>query len=198
MKKIPTDSQLDAKLQAADPAKGKRAPKLDSALLEKAVAKDSVLSLAERIQSLGRSTKAWLQTGAVTASAAAVVAAVVLSSTPQPLIQLSSGQGGPNAETSAGMSDSMSMDKMMWMPQIFEYEAGDGLSNESGNGTVYKLVRSGDPEAILEKVAAVMGVAGEVKKYPEFSEENPGYFFSNSNEPWSGTEPTVSIWWNGT
>ncbi|MFM7013779.1 MAG: hypothetical protein ACKOXT_02145, partial [Actinomycetota bacterium] len=47
-------------------------------------------------------------------------------------------------------------------------------------------------------VAAVMGVAGEVKKYPEFSEENPGYFFSNSNEPWSGTEPTVSIWWNGT
>ena len=98
------------------------------------------------------------------------------------------------------MSES-SDDKMMIMPfTTYSYVAGADLSSEKGSGQVYKLVRTGNPESLLANLAQVFGIEGSVKKYPDFSDENPGYFFGESEDPWGADNlnPLVSLWWSGT
>jgi hypothetical protein len=117
----------------------------------------------------------------------------------QPLIQLAASPGG--GENRSNMMSESAEDKMMIMPfTTYSYKAGADLSNETGSGQVYKLVRTGDPESVLTKLAQVFGVQGSVKKYPDFSEQNPGYFFGESDDPWGADNqnPMVSIWWSGT
>ena len=92
-------------------------------------------------------------------------------------------------------------DKMMSMPFFsYDYVAGPNLSNEGGSGQIYKLVRTGTPESILQKVSRLFDVQGSVKKFPDFSEANPGYFFGESDDPWGidNQNPIVSVWWSGT
>jgi hypothetical protein len=99
------------------------------------------------------------------------------------------------------MSSEAAPDKMMVMPYVtYEYLAGPDLSNEIGSGQVYKLVRSGTPEAVLQNLATVFGVQGSVRKYPDFNDDAQGYFFGESDDPWGGdlSMPSLSIWWNGT
>ena len=136
---------------------------------------------------------------AVSGSAAAVAVALVLTSTPQPLIQLDGMQGARNSESAAAQMD-VGSDKMMMPFNYFEFLAGADLSDESGSGEVYKLVRQSTPEEVLNKVAAVFGVEGSIKKYPDFAEGNPGYFFGQSDDPWGydGENPVISLWWSGT
>jgi hypothetical protein len=130
---------------------------------------------------------------------AVVSIALVSSFGAQPIIQLASSPGG-GENSSAAMPES-SEEKMMIMPfTTYSYVAGAGLSNDTGSGQVYKLSRTGDPESVLAKIAEVFGVQGSLKKYPDFSDQNPGYFFSESNDPWGYDDlnPTVSLWWSGT
>jgi hypothetical protein len=192
----PEENELDARLRKADPAKSKVVPNLPDGILANAAAENTKLTLAEKIQALGARAKLLLAGGALTASAATVAVAMVVALTPAPLIQLAANQGA-NAEAS-GMSQDASK---MWMPyQIFEYLAADDLSNDRGRGEVYKLVREGNPEEVLTKIAAIMGVSGSIKKYPDFNEDFPGYFFGASNDPWGydSVNPVVSLWWSGT
>jgi hypothetical protein len=136
----------------------------------------------------------------VSGAAAIVAVAIVVNPTQTPLIQLAAApDAGANA---SAMAPESSDDKMMSMPYPFvtyEYAAGPGLSNETGSGQVYKLARTGSPESVLTTVAKIFGVTGSVKKYPDFSDLNPGYFFGESDDPWGmDQKPTVSIWWSGT
>ena len=145
------------------------------------------------------SPKLKFSSAAVVLAGAVVSIALVSSFGAQPIIQLASSPGG-GENSSAAMSE-RSEDKMMIMPfTTYSYKAGAGLSSDTGSGQVYKLSRTGDPESVLAKIAEVFGVQGSLKKYPDFSDQNPGYFFSESNDPWGYDDlnPTVSLWWSGT
>ena len=108
-------------------------------------------------------------------------------------------QGSANPESVSARMDG-GADKMMMPYMNFEYLAGPNLSAETGSGQVFKLVRQSTPEEVLAKVAAVFGVEGTIKKYPDFAETNPGYFFGQSDDPWGydGKNPVISLWWSGT
>jgi hypothetical protein len=191
--------EFETRLAKADPAKKRKAPKLGNEILTKAVAADSRLSLGERFNLLGQNIRKLAIGATVSGSAAVVAIALVISSSSQPLIQLSGVQGARNNESAAAQMD-IGSDKM-WLPyQSFEYTAGEGLSSESGSGEVYKLVRQSTPEAVLANVARLFGVSGTVQKYPDFNEDNPGYFFGSSTDPWGydGKNPVISLWWSGT
>jgi hypothetical protein len=164
-----------------------------------AKSKPSKRGLAERLRIQSSKSKSLIVT-VFTAGIASIVAVALLASPgPQPLIQLAaSQQGGENR--SAIMAEG-SEDKMMIMPYTtYEYLAGPGLSTDSGTGQVYKLVRQGTPESVLTSVAGVFEIQGSVKKYPDFSEQNPGYFYGQSDDPWGmdNQNPMVSLWWSGT
>jgi hypothetical protein len=154
-------------------------------------------SFLERLNKLPLKLK--LLASGVAITAAVISIALVSSFGAQPIIQLAASQGGSD-NRSAAMSES-SEDKMMIMPfTTYSYVAGAGLSSETGSDQVYKLSRTGDPESVLAKIAEVFDVQGSVKKYPDFSDQNPGYFFGESDDPWGADNlnPTVSLWWSGT
>jgi hypothetical protein len=189
---------LDDRLQQSDPAKTKNTDPLSDSLLTSATRKTKI-SLAERIQSLAKRPRQILLGTLATSVASVAAFALVISSTPTPLIQMAASSGNRAAESSALAGDG-AMDKM-WMPyQVFEYKAGPDLSQQGGSGKVYKLERTGSPEAVLGKVAKLFGVSGSLKKYPDFSDEMPGYFYGESSDPWGydGKNATVSLWWSGT
>lgn len=155
-------------------------------------------SFAKRLELLSSKNKS-LNFLLLVSVAAIVAVTLVVNLSPRPLIQLADSPGG--GDTRSNMSSESSEDKMMIMPYTtYTYKAGAGLSNETGSGQVYKLVRTGDPESVLAKLAQVFGVQGSLKKYPDFSEQNPGYFFGQSDDPWGADNqnPLVSIWWSGT
>ena len=154
-------------------------------------------SFLERLNKLPLKLK--LLASGVAITAAVISIALVSSFGAQPIIQLAASQGGSD-NRSAAMSES-SEDKMMIMPfTTYSYVAGAGLSSETGSDQVYKLSRTGDPESVLAKIAEVFDVQGSVKKYPDFSDQNPGYFLGESDDPWGADNlnPTVSLWWSGT
>jgi hypothetical protein len=193
------NDELDQRLKKADPALKRVAPELGEGILASAIAADSKLTLRARFELLSQNLRRASLSLAVGGSAAAVAVAMVLTSAPTPLIQLSGMQGARNTESAAPQSD-VAAGKMM-MPFVnFEYIAGPNLSNETGSGQVFKLVRQSTPEEVLANVAAVFGVEGTIKKYPDFAETNPGYFFGQSNDPWGydGKNPVISLWWSGT
>jgi hypothetical protein len=190
---------LDNRLSKADPAKKRTPPKLQEGIIGAAIAAEGNLSLRARFELLGQNFRRLALGLTVSGSAAAVAVALVLTSTPQPLIQLSGMQGARNTESAAAQMD-VGSDKMMMPFNYFEFLAGPDLSNEPGSGEVYRLVRQSTPEEVLANVAKVFGVSGSVKKYPDFAEGNPGYFFGESDDPWGydAENPVISLWWLGT
>jgi len=194
------NDELDQRLAKADPAIKRVAPELGEGILASAIAADSKLTLRARFVLLSQNLRRASLGLAVGGSAAAVAVAMVLTSAPTPLIQLSGMQGSANPESVSARMDG-GADKMMMMPYVnFEYVAGPNLSSETGSGQVFKLVRQSTPEEVLANVAAVFGVEGTIKKYPDFAETNPGYFFGQSDDPWGydGKNPVISLWWSGT
>ncbi len=158
---------------------------------------DSLTPALERLRKLPLKVKI-LSTGVVL-TAAVISIALVSSFSAQPIIQLAASPGG--GESRSTMMSESSDDKMMIMPfTTYSYVAGADLSSEKGSGQVYKLVRTGNPESLLANLAQVFGIEGSVKKYPDFSDENPGYFFGESEDPWGADNlnPLVSLWWSGT
>ena len=154
---------------------------------------------SERLRLLSSKNRKLIFTFFVSAVAAIVAIALVVNPGPQPLIQLAASPGG--SENRSTMMSESAQDKMMIMPfTTYSYVAGAGLSSETGSGQVYKLVRTGNPESVLASLAQVFDVQGSVKKYPDFSEQNPGYFFGESEDPWGADNlnPMVSLWWSGT
>jgi hypothetical protein len=194
-----TNDELDARLLKADPAKNSNVKPVSEDLLTSAIKTKPKFALRQQFDLLTAKTKGFALGGLVSGAAAIVAVTLVINPTPEPLIQLAASQGG-SENRSAIMSES-SDEKMMIMPFTkYSYKAGAGLSNESGSGQVYKLVRTGDPESVLAKIAKVFEVKGSVKKNPDFSDQNPGYYFGESTDPWGvdNLNPMVSLWWSGT
>jgi hypothetical protein len=191
--------ELDQRLAKADPALKRTPPKLQDGIIAQAIASDSKLNLRARFELLSQNLRRISLGLAFSGSAAVVAVALVVTATPQPLIQLSGMQGARNSESAAAQMDGGS-DKMMMPFNYFEFLAGPNLSDEPGSGEVYRLVRQSTPEEVLTKVAGVFGVKGSIKKYPDFAEGNPGYFFGQSADPWGydGENPVISLWWSGT
>ena len=154
---------------------------------------------AQRLKMLPLKIKLSIAGGFAALATAIVVLALVSNVSAPPLIQLAATQEGDGDR--AEMSSENSADKsMIEIFTTYEYLAGEALSAETGSGQVYKLARTGSPETVLTNAAAAFGVTGSVKKYPDFSDQNPGYFYSESDDPWGmdSVNPMVSIWWTGT
>ena len=156
-------------------------------------------SLSRRFEVILNHYRGLIVTGLVSGIAAIVAVTLVVNPSPQPLIQMAASQAGDSIRSE--MASGGFLDKMMFMPYVtYEYLAGSGLSNEVGSGQVYKLVRSGTPESVLQNLASVFGIPGSVREYPDFNEDSQGYFFGESDDPWAsdGAMASLSIWWNGT
>ena len=99
--------------------------------------------LLSRFQQLAKPIQARIVFGLVSGLGAIVAVALVLGSSPQPIINLAAtGQGDTN-RSSMGTEDSI--DKSISGDYLtYEYKAGPELSNEAGSGQVYKLVRTGE------------------------------------------------------
>jgi hypothetical protein len=154
---------------------------------------------AEHLKMLPLKIKLSIAGGFAALATAIVVLALVSNVSAPPLIQLAATQEGDGDR--AEMSSEDSADKsMIGIFTTYEYLAGAELSAETGSGQVYKLARTGSPETVLTNAAAAFGVTGSVKKYPDFSDQSPGYFYSESDDPWGmdSVNPMVSIWWTGT
>ena len=193
-----TPEDLEARLAKADPAYKSTAPTLSAELISEAIKANKQIGIADRFQLLSARARS-LTLGSLASGVAGVAAiALVVTITPQPLIQLSASP--LSSQTALGMS-AESSDKMMSMPfQTYQYVAGPGLSNESGSGQVYKLVRQGTPESVLANLAEVFDISGSVKKFPDYSPEYPGFYYGETDDPWGieTQEPMVYIWWSGT
>ena len=193
-----TPEDLEARLAKADPAYKSTAPTLSAELISEAIKANKQIGIADRFQLLSARARS-LTLGSLASGVAGVAAiALVVTITPQPLIQLSASP--LSSQTALGMSAEAS-DKMMSMPfQTYQYVAGPGLSNESGSGQVYKLVRQGTPESVLANLAEVFDISGSVKKFPDYSPEYPGFYYGETDDPWGieTQEPMVYIWWSGT
>lgn len=190
---------LDARLAKSDPARRAVTEELSVGILTAAAKSNPRSSLIERFALLTARARSLALGGLVSGAAAMVAIAVVVNPTPQAIIQLAASPTG--AQNTSAMDSESSQDKMMSMAYLsYIYQAGDGLPNETGVGQVYKLVRTGEPETVLGALASVFGVQGSVKKYPDFSDLSPGYFFGESDDPWGmdGQNPVVSLWWSGT
>ena len=194
-----TPDELDARLRKADPANKAKTEPLSAEILAAASKSKLRLGLTQRFELLSAKARGFALGGLVSGTAAILAVAVVVNPTQTPLIQLAASYQGPS-NGSNSMSEA-SDDKMMSMPFFsYNYVAGPNLSNEGGSGQIYKLVRTGTPESILQKVSRLFDVQGSVKKFPDFSEANPGYFFGESDDPWGidNQNPIVSVWWSGT
>jgi hypothetical protein len=137
--------------------------------------------------------------GGLVSIVALVVSAVLFIGHTQAVIKLSASP--LSSRVMSGIINESASDKMMAMPfQSYQYFAGSDLSNESGSGQVYKLVRQGTPESALSSLAKVFDISGSVKKFPDYSPENPGFYFGETDDPWGAEiqQPMVSIWWSGT
>ena len=194
-----TPDELDARLRKADPANKAKTEPLSAEILAAASKSKLRLGLTQRFELLSAKARGFALGGLVSGTAAILAVAIVVNPTQTPLIQLAASYQGPS-NGSRSMSEA-SDDKMMSMPFFsYDYVAGPNLSNEGGSGQIYKLVRTGTPESILQKVSRLFDVQGSVKKFPDFSEANPGYFFGESDDPWGIDDPNpiVSVWWSGT
>jgi hypothetical protein len=155
--------------------------------------------MSERFELLSPKARVFALGGLSSVVAGVAIIAVAVTLTPQPLIQLSA--GSLSSQAMSGVRSEAASDKMMAMPfQTYQYVPGSGLSNESGSGQVYKLIRQGTPESVLANLAKVFDISGSVKKFPDYSPENPGFYYGETDDPWGAEiqEPMVSIWWSGT
>lgn len=151
----------------------------------------------DKFRALPDNVKFWLFGGS---GLLVVTIAAVLFGTPfsaPPLIQLGVAPGG--SENSSSIVPEASEDKMMMPYSTYEYLAGSELSSETGTGKVYRLVRTGNPESVLTKLAGVFGIDGSVRPYPDSTDQNPGYFLGTSEDPWASDNqnPIISVWWTG-
>ena len=194
-----TPDELDARLRKADPANKAKTEPLSAEILAAASKSKLRLGLTQRFELLSAKARGFALGGLVSGTAAILAVAIVVNPIQTPLIQLAASYQGPS--NGSGSMSEASDDKMMSMPFFsYDYVAGPNLSNEGGSGQIYKLVRTGTPESILQKVSRLFNVQGSVKKFPDFSEANPGYFFGESDDPWGidNQNPIVSVWWSGT
>ncbi len=106
-----------------------------------------------------------------------------------PLFTAAEGSGPASPQSSALAEDARIG---LWIN--YEYLAGDGLSGDSGRGSVYQLQRVGTPEQVLRDAAAEFGLAGEPVESAYFDPAYPTYVIGAED----GTAPSLTVTWTGT
>lgn len=107
-----------------------------------------------------------------------------------PLISLGDSQNSAMAGSEQGSDSKM----MMPNPFTYNYVAGSSLPTQSGTGHVYQLQLIGTAEQILQNVAKVMKLDGQVLEAEYSTKEYPAFLIG----PQDGSGPSASIYFNGT
>ncbi len=191
----PDSGSTDARLRRSLAARG-TTPQLSPDLVANAPTRQTprLVNRQRRIQAAG---------GATLAIAAVTVGALVVSLPTQrpPLFLAASSSASGSAERGGPASSSLKMSAdaatsdmriAQWID--YRYEAGSGLSNEAGTGSVYQLKRAGTAESRLRDVAGALGVSGEAKKATYSDPAYPTWMIG----PEDGTAASVTITWAGT
>ena len=111
--------------------------------------------------------------------------------------QQASNAGGYVSQAQA--DSSMTSEKMMWInPYIYNYVAGQNLSDATSKAHVYKVELTGDANSLLKKLASVFGVDGEITRQSiDMGPDAQGYdFFSVGAQ--DGKAKTLNLSWIGT
>ena len=130
---------------------------------------------------------------------ASILAAFALQPTPALFSLGSAGNAGAlSAAPASGLPEGNSQDmaKKLMMPNPFTYNfvAGEALSDESGTGSVYQLVLTGDAESVLLKVSKALGVPGQIER-PEYSTDEYPMLVVGAQD---GMAKSAAISWSGT
>ena len=112
--------------------------------------------------------------------------------------QQASQTGSPMSTSREGSSQDMASDKMMWInPYIYNYVAGENLSDATSKAHVYKVELAGDANSLLKKLASVFGVEGEITKQSiDMGPDAKGYDFFTVGEQ-DGKAKTLNLSWTG-
>ncbi len=158
-------NDLEARLRAADSAKDINL-KFDTDPIEQAKHKAGRASIGASFALRSAAFKRGLLGGGAAAVAATVAAvALVAGSQSAALISLGSDTRGPISESSSKIAG---MDSMALAPySADEYTAGSDVSAATGSGHIYEIRPLANPKDALSNLAAVLGLDGVVKSYPE-------------------------------
>jgi hypothetical protein len=104
--------------------------------------------------------------------------------------------GSPMSQVREGSA--LAADKMMWVnPYIYNYVAGETLSDATSKGHVYKVELSGNPASLLSKLAAVFDVNGEtVTQKIDMGTDAASYDFFTVGAQ-DGKAKTLNLSWIG-
>jgi hypothetical protein len=112
-----------------------------------------------------------------------------------PLIELNATGASPQMGRGSSLAAEGASDKMM-MPNPFSYTyvAGEKLSDQGGNGKVYKVILEGDPKDVLTNIAKALGLGGTVYESDYSTPQYPTFQIGSKD----GSGPAAVINWAGT
>jgi len=179
--------ELQKRIASADP--GRDAPELNHTVVTEA-------SLGKPRRQFGfRGLRLGLGVGSVSLAVTAVALAVTLPAVmaPSPLFTVADASGGGQklSSTAEGTSD-MADSSVYWPGWIsYEYSAGPGVTDATGNGQVFQGKLVGDPLEILKKMSILFGITGEPVRDEWSDDSYPSYSITEENA-------YLSIYWSGT
>jgi len=179
--------ELQKRIASADP--GRDAPELDHTVVTGA-------SLGKPRRQFGfRGLRLGVGVGGFSLAVTAVALAVTLPAvmTPPALFTVAGSSSGgqklsSNAEGTSDTAESLGY----WPGWIsYEYSAGPGVTDATGNGQVFQGKLVGDPIEILKKMSILFGVTGEPVRDEWSDDSYPSYSITEKNA-------YLSIYWSGT
>lgn len=98
------------------------------------------------------------------------------------------------AAAGASGSEAATLDSKMAVWVNYEYLAGAGLGTSGGNGAVYELRRTGDPETVITTASSALGLEGDAVTASYSSPDYPTYIVG----PEDGSAASLVLSWSGT
>jgi len=179
--------ELQKRIASADP--GRDAPELDHTVVTGA-------SLGKPRRQFGfRGLRLGVGAGSVSLAVTAVALAVTLPAamTPPALFTVADASGGSQKLSSSAAGTSDTAESLGYWPGwiSYEYSAGPGVTDATGNGQVFQGKLVGDPIEILKKMSILFGVTGEPVRDEWSDDSYPSYSITEENA-------YLSIYWSGT
>jgi hypothetical protein len=179
------------RIKSADPAS---TVTIDDSVLDSSIASGSLKAKAAR-----QRNTFFAAAGSGVLALSLITSLGLGQTSPTGLITL--GQQASNAAgyvSQAQADSSMTSEKMMWInPYIYNYVAGESLSDATSKAHVYKVELSGNPTSLLTKLAAVFGVDGEptTQKIDMGTDASSYEFFTVGAQ--DGKAKTLNLSWIG-
>jgi hypothetical protein len=178
------------RIKSADPASDVA---VDESLLDGAIVSGTIKA------KIARQRKAFFAVAGSGVLALSLVTSMGLGqSNPTALISLGQQSQAGSPMSTSRESSAIASDKMMWInPYIYNYVAGENLSDATSKGHVYKVELSGNPISLLTKLAAVFGVEGEtVSQKIDMGTDAASYDFFTVGAQ-DGKSKTLNLSWIG-